>query len=52
MERLIDNGDTFHGLPIIHGDDTDARFLEPVAAVALYAKGKAKRDRSGFVVDA
>ena len=52
VERLIANGDTFQGLPIIHGDDTDARFLEPVAAVALYAKGAAKRDQSGFVVDA
>jgi len=53
VERLINNGDTFQGLSIVHGDDTDARFIEPQGvAVALYAKGAAKRDTSGFVVDA
>ena len=53
VERLINNGDTFQGLRIVHGDDTDARFIEPQGvAVALYAKGAAKRDKSGFVVDA
>ena len=53
VERLIDNGDTFQGLSIVHGDDTDARFIEKHGvAVALNAKGAAKRDQSGFVVDA
>ena len=45
----------FLGLPVINGDDTDLRFLdykleEKQAVVALYAKGKAKKDTSGFVV--
>ena len=43
----------FIGLPTIDGDKTDLRFLEPKQSiVALYAKGKARKDNSGFVVDA
>jgi len=42
----------FMGMPCIDGDDTDLRFLEPSGViVALYAKGSAKTDTSGFVVD-
>ena len=42
---------TFHDLPIVDGDDTDIRHIDPKAsAVALYAKGDAKHDYSGFVV--
>lgn len=42
----------FAGLECINGDDSDLRFLEPKnKVVALYAKGKAKKDVSGFVVD-
>lgn len=42
----------FLGMPCVDGDDTDLRFLEPSGVVvALYAKGSAKTDRSGFVVD-
>jgi hypothetical protein len=41
----------FLGLPVVDGDDTDIRHLDPRGAiVALYAKGKARRDQSGFVV--
>jgi hypothetical protein len=37
---------------VINGDETDLRFLDPRGAiVALYAKGKAKADKSGFVRD-
>lgn len=38
---------------VIDGDKTDMRFLDPQGGyvVALYAKGKAKHDKSGFVVD-
>ena len=44
---------TFAGLPVIDGDKTDLRFLDPTqCVVGLYAKGKAKRDNSGFVQDA
>jgi hypothetical protein len=43
----------FMGASVIDGDTTDARFLDPQGGyvVALYAKGKAKLDQSGFVVD-
>lgn len=44
--------DTFLGRPVIDGDRDDLRFLDPEnVVVALYAKGKAKRDTSGFVVN-
>lgn len=37
----------------ISGDDTDMRFLDETGkVVCLYAKGKAKQDQSGFVIDA
>lgn len=43
----------FLDLPVVDGDDSDLRPLDPPGSiVALYAKGKAKRDVSGFVVDA
>ena len=43
----------FIGLPTIDGDKTDLRFLDPKQSiVALYAKGKARKDNSGFVVGA
>jgi len=39
------------GYPVIDGDQDDLRFLDPRGGhiVALYAKGKAKKDTSGFV---
>jgi hypothetical protein len=41
----------FLGLPVIAGDNSDVRHTEPQGViVALYAKGAAKRDLSGFVV--
>ncbi len=40
------------GLQCIDGDNTDIRHLDPRGVVvALYAKGKAKKDTSGFVID-
>ena len=43
--------DTFLGRPVINGDADDLRFLDPQGVVvALYAKGKAKKDTSGFVI--
>jgi hypothetical protein len=42
----------FLGMECIGGDDSDVRHSEPQGViVALYAKGKAKKDMSGFVVD-
>lgn len=42
---------SFHGFPIIDGDKTDNRFLDPIGGivVGLRAKGKAIKDNSGFV---
>jgi hypothetical protein len=41
---------TFRGWNVVDGDDTDVRHIEPKSVVvALYAKGRAKRDTSGFV---
>ena len=43
----------FLGLNVIGGDNSDVRHTEPTnTIVALYAKGKAKNDLSGFVVRA
>ncbi|CAB4180664.1 hypothetical protein UFOVP1043_78 [uncultured Caudovirales phage] len=41
----------FLGLPVISGDDSDLRHMDNKnCIVALYAKGRAKKDYSGFVV--
>lgn len=51
VEAMLANGDTFLGLPIVDGDDTDIRHLDAKGVVvALYAKGPARKDQSGFVV--
>lgn len=51
VEAMLANGETFLGLPVVDGDNSDIRHLDPKGAVvALYAKGKARRDQSGFVV--
>ena len=43
--------ETYLGKPVIDGDETDLRFLDPKGViVGLRAKGKAKHDDSGFVV--
>lgn len=39
------------GFPVVNGDETDLRFLDGKGVVVgLLAKGKAKKDTSGFVV--
>jgi len=44
---------TWEGKECFSGDDSDLRFLDPKnVIVALKAKGKAKKDTSGFVVQA
>lgn len=43
--------DTYMGITVVDGDDTDLRFLDPRGViVGLRAKGRAKKDTSGFVV--
>lgn len=42
----------FLGYPVVSGDDTDLRFLDATKhVIGLYAKGAAKLDKSGFVVN-
>lgn len=42
---------SYLGYPVIDGDKTDLRFLDPTDVIAgLTAKGDAKKDTSGFVV--
>lgn len=43
--------ETYIGRTVIDGDETDLRFLDPKGViVGLKAKGKAKKDTSGFVI--
>ena len=52
FRRKADIPAEYLGLPTIDGDRDDMRFLDPKGVVvALYAKGKAKHDTSGFVVN-
>jgi hypothetical protein len=42
----------FKGMTVVPGDDSDVRHIDDKGVVvALYAKGKAKKDTTGFVVD-
>ena len=44
--------DTFLGRAVISGDNSDIRHTEPKnSIVALYAKGQAKKDTTGFVIN-
>jgi len=41
---------TWHGYPVVSGDESDLRFLDKRGKViGLYAKGNAKQDATGFV---
>lgn len=52
FRRREDIPPTFLGTTCVDGDDSDLRHEDPPGVVvALYAKGQAKRDTSGFVVD-
>lgn len=43
--------DEWQGLPVLNGDINDLRFLDPAGhIVGLKAKGTAKKDKSGFVI--
>jgi hypothetical protein len=44
--------DTFKGMTVVSGDNSDVRHLDDNGViVGLYAKGAAKRDTTGFVVN-
>lgn len=48
--RTKDFPTTFMGLPVVNGDESDLRFLDDGGSIiALYAKGKARKDDTGFV---
>ena len=50
--RTKDLPETFKGRGVINGDLHDMRFLdEPNSVVGLKAKGQAKKDYTGFVID-
>ena len=61
VQRAIDQGmnvavvfdklpEVYGGRPVYNADDTDLRFLDPKGVVlGLKAKGRAKKDTSGFV---
>jgi hypothetical protein len=52
FRSVADIPELFEGMECIGGDDSDIRHMEPQGVVvALYAKGQAKRDTTGFVVD-
>lgn len=52
VEYMLNNGVKYMGRDIVDGDESDLRFLEPQNVIsALYAKGRAKYDGTGFVVD-
>lgn len=43
--------DTWNGYPVVNGDESDLRFLDAKnVVVGLKAKGKGKKDTSGFVI--
>jgi hypothetical protein len=51
VENMLLNQIKFMDLNVVDGDDSDIRHIDPHGSiVALYAKGKAKKDKSGFVV--
>jgi hypothetical protein len=50
FQKQADIPDSFSTWAVIDGDNTDVRHIEPKGVVvALYAKGKAKRENNGFV---
>jgi len=51
-KKGADLPESWNGYPVVDGDDTDLRFMDPKGGyvIGLRAKGKAKKDVSGFVV--
>ena len=50
LKKTLPMPESYNGLPVFNGDESDLRFLDPKGVVVgLYAKGKAKKDTSGFV---
>ena len=50
IKKTMPMPESYMGLPVFNGDESDLRFLDPKnVVVGLYAKGKAKKDETGFV---
>jgi hypothetical protein len=50
IKKTVPMPELYLGTPVYNGDESDLRFLDPKnVIVGLYAKGKAKKDTSGFV---
>ena len=50
IKKTLPMPESYMGLPVFNGDESDLRFLDPKGVVVgLYAKGKAKKDTTGFV---
>jgi hypothetical protein len=50
IKKTLPMPEFYMGRPVFNGDDSDLRFLDPKGViVGLYAKGKAKKDTTGFV---
>jgi len=50
IKKTLAMPESYNGLPVFNGDESDLRFLDPKGViVGLYAKGKAKKDTTGFV---
>ncbi len=50
IKKTMPMPERFMNIPVFNGDESDLRFLDPKnVVVGLYAKGKAKKDTTGFV---
>jgi len=50
IKKTLPMPETYMGMTVFNGDESDLRFLDPKGVVVgLYAKGKAKKDTTGFV---
>jgi len=50
IKKTLPMPESYNGVPVFNGDESDLRFLDPKGVVVgLYAKGKAKKDTTGFV---
>lgn len=50
LKKTQEMPESYLGRPVFNGDESDLRFLDPKGViVGLYAKGKAKKDTTGFV---